>query len=145
MSVLRKEGMTMLGPIVATAMLLGTAVAPIQVDVGRADWNALPPLKAAHRDLPTPATVGRVQEMLVTGTCSLPRQRAAKFDITVPYAVPIEPDGRAQHVVVAETDCPVLETYVGTLVTAMAGRSDFKPIGEAKVRWVASALNFNLR
>ncbi|HEX8225510.1 MAG TPA: hypothetical protein VF605_16980 [Allosphingosinicella sp.] len=135
----------MFAPILAAAMLLGPAAGPIQVDVGRADWGKMPPLKAVRRALPTPAMVGRVEEMLASGQCTLPRQRADKFDITIPYAVQVDPDGRARRVVVAEAGCPVLETYAGGLILAMAARGDFKPTGEAKARWFASALNFNLK
>ena len=135
----------MFAPILAAAMLLGPASGPIQVDVGRADWDKLPPLKAVHRPLPTPDMVGRVQEMLASGQCILPRQRAERFDITIPYAVQVDPDGRARRAVVAEAGCPVLETYVGRLILAMADRGDFKPTGDAKTRWFASALNFNLK
>jgi hypothetical protein len=137
--------MTMIGPIIAAAMLLGPAAGPIQVDVGRADWDKMPRLKAVRRPLPTPDMVGRVQEMLASGQCVLPRQRAEKFDITIPYAVQVDPDGRARRAVVAETGCPILETYVGRLILAMGEQGDFKPTGEAKARWFASALNFNLK
>jgi hypothetical protein len=136
--------MIMLGTI-AAAMLLGASTGPVQVDVGKADWNAMPALKAVERDMPTPAMVGRVQTMLASGKCNLPRQTSRRFDITVPYAVLVEPEGQARRVVVAETGCPMLETYVGVLVLGMAEQGDFKPTGESKARWYASALNFNLR
>ena len=48
-------------------------------------------------------------------------------------------------VVVAETGCAELETYVGIIVTAMARAGDFQPTREAKARWFASELNFNLQ
>lgn len=134
----------MFGTILAAAMLLGPSASAFQVDVGRADWNAMPRLKAVKRQLPTPDMVGRVQQMLASGQCTLPRQRAERFDITIPYAVLIDPDGRARRAVVAEAGCPVLETYVGELILAMANKGDFKPTGAPKARWFASALNFNL-
>ncbi|HEX8574246.1 MAG TPA: hypothetical protein VF759_16010 [Allosphingosinicella sp.] len=134
----------MLGPI-AAAMLLGVSSGPVQVDVGRADWNGMPRLKRAARQLPTPAMVARVEQMLATRACTFPRQNARKFDITVPYAVLVEPEGRARRVVVADSGCPALETYVGQLILGMARDGDFKATGEAKARWYSSALNFNLK
>src|SRR5687768_5818368 len=136
----RLEEKDMLGPILAAAMLLAPAAAPFQIDVGRADWNALPPLKAVHRDMPSPAMVGRVQEMLASGECTLPNQRARKFDITVPYAVLVDPEGRPQRAVVADAGCPALETYVGRIILTMADKGDFKPTDEARARWFASAV-----
>src|SRR5215207_8891408 len=104
--------MIMLGSI-AAAMLLSTVVGPIQVDVGRANWTALPPLKAVERVLPSPEMVDRVETILESRACAIPGQSAKKFDITIPYAVLVEPDGSARRVVVAETGCAELETYVG--------------------------------
>ena len=135
----------MLAPILAAVLLLGPPSGPVQVDVGRAEWGKMPPLKRVDRRLPTPDMVGRVEKMLASGECVLPRQRPEKFDITVPYAVQVDPDGRPRRVVVAEAGCPALETYVGRLILAMAARGDFKPTGETRTRWFASALNFNLK
>lgn len=134
----------MLGSI-AAAMLLTTVTGPLQVDVGRANWSALPPLKAVERVLPSPEMVDRVETMLESGACRIRGQSAKKFDISIPYAVLVEPDGSARRVVVAETGCAELETYVGVIVSAMAREGDFQPTREAKARWFASELNFNLQ
>ena len=132
----------MLGSLVA-ALLLGSASGPVQVDVGRADWSRMPALNTVERQLPTPSMVGDVERMLVSGQCTLAGQTSRKFDITVPYAVLVEPDGSARHVVVAETGCAPLESYVGLVVLTMADAGDFRSAGQAKPRWYASALNFN--
>lgn len=134
----------MLGSI-AAAMLLSSVSGPLQVDVGRANWAALPPLDTAERVMPSPEMVDRVETMLESGACTIRGQSAKKFDITIPYAVLVEPDGSASRVVVAETGCAELETYVGVIVSAMAGAGDFRPTREAKARWFASELNFNLQ
>jgi hypothetical protein len=136
--------MIMLGSI-AAAMLLSTVSGPVQVDVGRANWTALPPLASVERVMPSPEMVDRVETMLESGACTIPGQSAKKFDITIPYAVLVEPDGSAGRVVVAETGCAELETYVGIIVSAMAREGDFQPTREAKARWFASELNFNLQ
>jgi hypothetical protein len=131
----------MLGSIVA-ALLLASASGPVQVDVGHADWSNMPALNAVERRLPTPNMVGDVEKMLSTGQCSLKGQNARQFDITIPYAVLVEPDGSARHVVVAETGCAPLEAYVGMVVLTLAEQGDFRPSGGAKARWYASELNF---
>ncbi|HYD36898.1 MAG TPA: hypothetical protein VEA60_04755, partial [Allosphingosinicella sp.] len=120
------------GPIFA-ALLLATAGGPVQVDVGRADWDSMPPLKVERR-LPTADMVGQVERILLSGECSLAGQTARRFDITVPYAVLVEPDGGARRVVVAETGCAPLESYVGLVVLTMADAGDFRSSGEAKAR-----------
>ena len=131
----------MLGSIIAT-LLLGAASGPVQVDVGRADWSSMPALETVERQLPTPAMVGDVEKMLVSGQCALKGQTSRRFDITVPYAVLVEPDGSARHVVVAETGCAPLESYVGMVVLTLAEAGDFRPSGQSKARWYASELNF---
>lgn len=132
--------MIMLGSIVAT-LLLGAASGPIQVDVGRAEWDKMPSLKVDRR-LPTAEMVGQVEAMLTSGKCAMKGQTARKFDITVPYAVLVEPDGGARRVVVAETGCAPLESYVGLVVLTMADQGDFRSAGQDRARWYSSELNF---
>ncbi|HYE27604.1 MAG TPA: hypothetical protein VEA61_05155 [Allosphingosinicella sp.] len=85
----------MFGSIVVADML-GPASGPIQVDVGRADGSGMAPLNAGERRLPTPGMVGQVERILLSGACSIPGQTSKRFDITVPYAVLVEPDGSGQ-------------------------------------------------
>ena len=88
--------------------------------------------------------VQHVQRMLERGECDLRGQSKRRFDIDVPYAVLVQPDGTAKRVVVSELGCPALETYVGLLVLEMARIGDFKSTGEPRPRWFASRLNFTL-
>jgi hypothetical protein len=68
-----------------------------------------------------------------------------RFDITVPYAVLIEPNGKVSRIVVSQTNCTGVETLAGETVLARSDAGDFLPTGEAKARWYVSALNFTLR
>jgi hypothetical protein len=122
-----------------------SAPAEIQVDVGKGNFASLPPLQAVDRRLPSPGMVERVEKMLSAGTCSLPGQSAAQFDITVPYAVQVQPDGSASRVIVSEVGCPALESYVGLLVLERARQGDFAPSKAAQTRWYGDDINFNLR
>jgi hypothetical protein len=129
--------------IIALTLLLSSAQG-VQVDVGRIDQKALPPLQAAARALPTPAMVEGVEKILASGQCSMQGQSAQRFDITVPFAVRVEPDGSAGRVVVQETGCAPLESYVGLIVGRMASEGDFSKSRGPKARWYTSELNFNL-
>jgi hypothetical protein len=133
----------MIDALIAMVSLAGAAPA-VQVDVGRIDRKALPALIAKERALPTPVMVGDVENMLASGTCTFSGQSPTRFDITVPYALLVESDGSAYHVVVQETGCKPLESYVGLLVIEMARQGDFAKSAGPKPRWYASELNFNL-
>ena len=129
-----------------TALLLGTAPAPAgSVQAGKADWKSFPALQRAARPLPTGAMVDRVADMLQKEQCALPGQSARKFDITIPYVVLVNPDGKAERVVVEDIGCPGLETYVGSIVLLLAGSGDFPPTGKSVPQWYTSTLNFNAR
>jgi hypothetical protein len=127
------------------AMMLSAAATEVRVDVGRANWDALPQLEATDRRLPYETMVERVEQMLKSGECSVLGQQPERFDITVPYAVLVEPDGSASRVVVAESGCAPLESYVGRLVHERARLGDFKRSGADRTRWYASKINFTLQ
>jgi hypothetical protein len=132
----------MINAMIAVA-LLGSAPGG-QVDVGRINQNSLPSLKAVERSLPTAGMVERVERILESGQCTLQGQTARRFDITVPYAVLVEPDGSAGRVVVQETGCEPLESYVGLVVLTLAREGDFAKSRGPQARWFTSEINFNL-
>jgi hypothetical protein len=134
----------MITTIVAALLLANAPAAELRVDVGRVNLSALPKLRHAERGLPTPAMVGDVETLLRSGECSLPGQSKDRFDIDVPFAVLVEPDGRASRVVVGELGCEKLESYAGLIVLKMAAMGDFPATGEKKAKWYGSTLNFNL-
>lgn len=127
------------------ALLIGAAAPAAQVEAGRAKWDSFPALRKMPRTHPTAAMVDRVSGLLKAERCSLPGQSPDKFDIDVPYLVLVRPDGAAERVIVADLGCPALETYVGAIVLKLAELGDFQPTGEARSRWYASKLNFNVR
>jgi hypothetical protein len=130
----------------ALALLLIAAPAASQpVDAGRADWDALPPLKARSRVLPTNELVGRVETILKSNACTLPGQRATRFDITVPFAILVAPDGTAERILVAEMNCAPLETLVGMIALKRVEVGDLQPTGERKARWFGSEITFTLQ
>jgi hypothetical protein len=127
------------------ALLLMSSAPGIQVDVGRIDRAGLPELPKVERMLPTPKMVDSVEQMLAEGECRIPGQSSKRFDIDVPYAVLVQPDGSAGRVVVTDMGCPPLETLTGLVVLELAREGSIKPTGEAKARWFWSKLNYNLQ
>ena len=131
--------------LIGLALLLGAPAATMQIDVGTGNWAALPTLKAEGVRLPTPDMVTRMERLLADGECRFDGQSRRRFDITVPYAVLVEPSGRARRAIIAQTGCPALEAYVGGVVLKLAQRGDFDPTGESEARWYSSEVNFNLQ
>lgn len=132
--------------ILSVLTLLASAAAPAgtTLEVGKADWDAMPALIKVERRLPYEDMAGFVEQILADKQCKLKGQSARRFDITVPYAVLLEPDGKARRVVVADMGCMPLETLVGNMVADMAETGDFRPSPAKEARWYSSQLNINL-
>jgi hypothetical protein len=131
--------------LIGLALMMGAPTAAMQIDVGTGNWAALPALKAERVRLPTPDMITRMERLLADGECRFEGNTSRRFDITVPYAVLVEPNGKARRAIIAEMGCPALEAYVGGVVLKLAKRGDFDPTGEREARWYGSELNFNLR
>jgi hypothetical protein len=125
--------------------LAGAAPAEVQVDVGQIKLASLPTMARAERNLPTAQMVGEVERILGPGGCKLPGQSSRSFDIDIPYAALVEPDGSVSRVVVGELGCSQLESYAGLVVLELARLGDFRKNAPAKARWYGDKLNFNLR
>ena len=128
----------------ASLLLAASSPAEIRVDVGRVNVDALPAVPTT-RQLPTPDMISKVEQILAAQTCKLPGQSKDRFDIDVPFAVLVQPDGRAGRVVVNEVGCPEIESLVGLVVLELARQGDFGATGQPKARWFGGKLNFNLR
>jgi hypothetical protein len=135
----------MFSSIIAAALLMGAPAPGIQVDVGQVDSGRLPHLQSVDRPFPTTEAVRRVSGMLGQPGCAIAGQTRDRFDITVPYAVRLNPDGSANRVVVSDMKCPPLESFVGLIVLQMAENGDFRVNAPDRTRWYGSALNFNLQ
>ncbi|HVJ01791.1 MAG TPA: hypothetical protein VM662_06375 [Sphingomonas sp.] len=126
-------------------MLTGAPTWAQEVQIGRVNWSKLPALKEKPSGLDYADLALRIGNMLRTDQCKIRGQSARRFDITVPYAALVEPDGKVSRVVIAEQGCHALEALAGEAVLARSAAGEFLPTGEAKARWYVSALNFNLR
>jgi hypothetical protein len=116
----------------------------IRIDVGRANWSEFPQLVPEPRGLPMGEMLVRMERMLRDRECVLAGQRHTRFDVTVPWLVQVEPDGRLSRVVIADMGCRALEIYVADLIINLAARGDIRPPAAPEQRVYASDFNFNL-
>jgi hypothetical protein len=86
-----------------------------------------------------------VERILESKQCTIPGQRPKSFDITVPFAVLVGPDGKASRVLVSDMGCAPLETLVGETAFTRSERGDFAPASSTKPRWYKSSLNIALQ
>lgn len=115
----------------------------VQIDVGRAEWARFPDLRPEPR-VPTGAMLSRVETILKDRECVMPGQNYRRFDITVPWLVQVEPDGRLSRLVVADMGCRPLESMVAELVVLLAQNGNIRARPESEPRIYASEFNFNL-
>ena len=114
------------------------------VAAGSANWANLAVLKT-HGRLPYVQLVSQVEALLSKQECKLDGQSAKSFDIDVPFAVMLSPDGRVSRVIVSDTTCVTLNALVGLVVLARSERGDFEFDGAPERRWYASSINFTLQ
>ena len=127
------------------SMLLAGAPAPtdVKVEIGHGKFEALPQV-TLERPLPTADMVLRAERIFASGKCRNLALKATAFDITIPYAIELSPDGTTRHVIIADRGCPELESIVGQAVVQLAGMGDYKGKAGSQTRWVGGEINFNL-
>lgn len=135
--------------IALAALLLSASPTPatvttdVRIDVGNADWNVYERLPEP-RGLPVPVMIGHVEAILRERRCVLQGHSARHFEITVPWIVQIQPDGRVSRIVVADMDCEPLEAYVANLVVVLAQQGEIRAERGTEARWYRSDFDFNL-
>ena len=135
----------MFGSLFAIAMTFAAqAGTGVQVDVGRANWGAMPQLQREPRPMVLEPMVRTVETILRERQCSFAGQTAQRFNITVPYAVQLQPDGGAARILVGDVGCRPLETYVGSLAMALAAEGNFRATRATPGTWYGSSFNFNV-
>lgn len=131
--------------LVALALLAATPVASdIPVQVGRFDPSEFPEVVELDRRMPNAEMVRRVETILSEGQCTIEGAHDRRFNIVVPYALQMEPDGFTNVVVVQETGCAPLEVLAGQILLAQIERGDFQPQHEDGERWYVGELGFAL-
>ncbi|HEX8194331.1 MAG TPA: hypothetical protein VF552_15670 [Allosphingosinicella sp.] len=138
--------MSMLAALLLTLFQPAATPAAIQVDVdvdvGRFDPADFPELIRLDRRMPEDEMHRRVEAMIADGRCTLEGATQRRFNIVVPFAILMRPDGAPQEVVVHEAGCEALETLVGQIVLAQLRRGDFRPQHRDGERWYVSELGF---
>jgi hypothetical protein len=110
--------------------------------VGRFDPADFPNAQKVERRMPHAAMNSRVEDILAND-CKLPGQSKIKYNITVPYAVLLDPAGKAQKVVVKDISCPSMEKLVGQIGSQLATHGDFKVVHSEGERWYVSDVYFS--
>jgi hypothetical protein len=124
-------------------LLVAAALSGIPVHVGRFDESEFPNATRVERRMPHAELTHRVDRILASRRCRLPGQTRTHFDISVPYAVLMQPNGQAAKVVVKDIGCAPIETLVGQLATQLASSGDFRPTHQEGERWYVSEANFS--
>ena len=116
----------------------------IDVDVGLFEPEDFPEVVRLERYMPHGEMVARVERMIADGRCTIAGATQRRFNIVVPFALLMEPDGTPNSVVVKESGCAALETLVGQIVLAQLERGDFVPSHAEGDRWYVSEVAFAL-
>jgi hypothetical protein len=123
-------------------LTLAAATAPT-IEVGKFDPAEFPDAILVERRMPHAELTTRVERLLRNRECSFDGQNKAVFDITVPYAVKLDPAGNATRVVVADIGCPQLERLVGEVAISQVDEGVLRRNRQNYERWYVSAINFS--
>ena len=126
-------------------IFVGSPASAQSVDVGNANWSKLPAVTAKPSRIDTAQLATAVETILSTKQCTLRDQSSRHFDISVPYAVQFDPQGKVSRILVGSMDCTPLEQLVGYVVLARSDAGDYTAGNAGPDRWYASAVNINLR
>ncbi|MFL6732003.1 MAG: hypothetical protein ACJ8EH_13420 [Sphingomicrobium sp.] len=118
------------------------ATTAVPVEVGRFDPARFPNAKKVERRIPHAELVRRVDHIIADKQCTIAGANKAQYDIVVPYAVRMEPDGSASKVVVKDLGCAPIETLVGQVANELIRAGDFRPSHEDGERWYVSEVYF---
>ena len=116
---------------------------PDMVQLGKANWDKLPPLMAKGK-VPYVQLATQAQEFLRKGTCTIPGQSSNKFDIDIRYGAMFDEQGQISRVLVEDSKCEMLNALAGLTVLARAERGDFKGGKRSAGTWYADHLNLTL-
>lgn len=109
--------------------------------VGRFDPADFPNAQKVERQMPNAELDHRVEKILAD-ECKLPGQSKIKYNITIPYAVLLDPAGKAKKVVVKDISCPSLEKLVGQVGSELSRLGDFRIAHSEGDRWYVSDVYF---
>lgn len=128
--------------VAMAAVAMPVAAQTIPVETGRGEWSQFPQLRKKNIPMDYNRLIAWTSDILAKGQCKIKGQRPEKFDIDVPYAALVEPDGTVKRIIIAELGCPPLETMVGSTIMEMVQRGDVKPTGQDQAYWYGDRIAF---
>jgi hypothetical protein len=124
------------------SLLALSAAASAPVEVGKFDQTQFPNAKKVERRIPQAELVRRVDKIMAAKQCAIPGQVKDNYNIVVPYAVLMEPDGQASKIVVKDTGCEPIEILVGQVANELVRAGDFRKNRNDVERWYVSEVYF---
>ena len=127
------------------ACAVAAPVSAQTVEVAHGDWSNLvqAPMKHSYAQyVDQNRAVLWTEQVLRSGECKVKGMRPEKFDIDVPYAVLVAPDGQVQRVLIPDMGCAALNTVIGSTIMDVVKAGAFKPTGESKPVWLGDRLAF---
>ena len=132
----------MLAALISAMMMTSTPATLPTVETGVTEWSKLPKVKKRDRALELSPMIDWTQKALASGECKIKGMNERKFDVDVPYAVLVEPNGTVKRIVIAETGCSSLNTLIGSTIFDWVQKGDFKPTGEDEPLWFGDRIAF---
>jgi hypothetical protein len=123
-------------------LLLAAAASQVPVYVGRFNPSNFPHAVKVERRMPQGELNRRVESILAKQQCRFRGQNKRRFDLVIPYAVQMDPTGRATQVVVKDIGCEPLETLVGQVAVELLKSGDFRVQHPTGYRWYVTDLSF---
>ena len=130
--------------LIALALLLGSFQASAAtVEVVTGDWSDLPLLRHRGFENISPTAVASIHEVIRNGTCTLPGQNKRKLDMTVPFAVRFEPNGRLDKIILPKMNCAPVESIMARVLLDLVQSGEYRSTGENQTGWYRSEISFS--
>ena len=129
--------------LAAAALSAQAAAAPERIEFGHANWDKFPRLERSGHPLPYAQMVEVAELVFDEKQCEIEGQCARRFDITIPYAVYLGADGKAERVLVKDLGCAPIQNLVGEVVYQLSELGDFEA-GDDAPRWYPDEMNLTL-
>lgn len=124
------------------AMLVSAAAVAQPVEVGVTDWDKLPPASVGYFDYHTLSDWS--EQVMGSAKCRAAGYNPERFKVDQPYAVLLEPNGKVDRIVIAESKCPGLDYIVGLALQALSEARKFNATGASKPRWYGGRIRFEV-
>ena len=128
--------------LVAAALMFGASqLAATTVETGTGDWSNIPEMRQMVDSIDSD-TVAAIHEMIESGECTIPGQRAGKLDMTVPFLIQINAQGEIDRLVIEKFGCEKAEGVLAGALLKLIERGGYKPRGGKHEGWYRSFVSF---